>query len=185
MYIDFSLILYIEFIFLDFRELFCSASFYNFYYFLRFRELNASSGSPSDLADDAESSSVPKLRLKVRNGSLLKVVAGASRCEAPTLIFCAVAFQHFILVLQSRPYLSSLFSRAVLSFSLAVLIFLGFLFFFSADISDTVILPSKKFTWVIGTLCRRLVVVLPSSQSAGDLENVTEKKNVKIVGTEI
>lgn len=112
MYIDFSLILYIEFIFLDFRELFCSASSYNFYYFLRSRELNA---SPSDLADDAELSSVPKLQLKVRNGSLLKVVT--PRCEAPTLIFCAVAFQHFILVLQSRSYLLSLQSRRPVLFA--------------------------------------------------------------------
>lgn len=98
-----------------------------------FHVLNASPKPLSDLADDAElSSSVSKLWFKVRNGSLLKVVA--PRCKTPTLIFRAVAFQHFIPVLQSPP---SPTASCCQSFSLVVLIFLAFRFFSSTDISNT------------------------------------------------
>lgn len=89
-----------------FHKPFFASRFYNSRYFLCSQSsmgpsMGASPGTSSDLTDDVElSSSVSKLRFKVRNGSLLKVVA--PRCEIPALIFRAVAFQHFILVLQSR-----------------------------------------------------------------------------------
>lgn len=69
---------------------------YNFHYFLCSRRLNAVWSRRWRKL----SSSVSKLQLKVSNGSLLKVVAPL--CETPTLIFRTVAFQHFILVLQSH-----------------------------------------------------------------------------------
>lgn len=98
-----------------------------------FHVFNASSRLSSDLVDDAELFSLmSKLRFKVRNGSLLKVVA--PRCETPTLIFRAVAFQHFILVLynlaiSSSPnstMLSVLLARCFNLFSLPFLFFYGY-----------------------------------------------------------
>lgn len=90
---------------------------------------------PSDLADDVKLSlSVSKLRLKVRNGSLLKVVA--PRCGILALIFRAVAFQHFILV-QSRYLLSfQLLHVVCLSRACSFNFFRFSLFLFHADISD-------------------------------------------------
>lgn len=106
------------------RELFCSV-LRTLYYFLFSLDTSWTVGI---VVDDVKLSlSVSKLQLKVRNGSLLKIVV--LLCETLTLIFRTVAFQHFILV-QSR-YLFSfqLFIVSVL-LALIVLIFFDFLFSF-------------------------------------------------------
>lgn len=103
------------------RELFCSV-LRTLYYFLFSLDTSWTVGT---VVDDVKLSlSVSKLQLKVRNGSLLKIVV--LLCETLTLIFRTVAFQHFILV-QSR-YLFSfqLFIVSVL-LALIVLIFFDFL----------------------------------------------------------
>lgn len=118
-----------------FTSSFCTTLFYSLVS-ITFHVLNASSGPSSNLADDAElSSSVSKLRFKVRNGSLIKGCCASLRDSDSHIPRCRVS------ALYSRPPISpsppSPTAPCCQSFSLVVLIFLAIRFFSSTDISNT------------------------------------------------
>lgn len=137
---------------------FCTTLFYSLVSTI-FHILNASPRPSSDLADDTElSSSVSKLRFKVRNGSLIKGCCASLRDSDSHIPRCRVS------ALYSRPPISpsppSPTTSCCQSFSLVVLIFLAFRFFSSTTFPTftTTDFAGKHLHGLFGTIYQRFVL---------------------------